>query len=577
MKNGIITTAGRGRSTALAAVLCLFALALITSPAGAAATETITITISIDDTGMATSTITSPTDGFAYSTDSITIEGTAASTNGIVADVQVSIDGGPWISAVDTGTNFDTWQYATGTLTAGAHTVVSRAINEYDTTGASSPIVNFTTTSDSTPPDQIATVNDGPGADIDYASSTTALSANWSASADAGSGLAAYYYSIGTTSGASDVVGWTFVATASTSVTKSALSLSDAQAYYFSVKAEDGVGLFSTPTVSDGILVDSIAPVITDNQSGDDTVRAANIALYDVDLTDSGGSLLEKFQVRACATNANCGDIAGWTDVTNAMATGNYTADWSLPAAVWSALPGGTSYISLRAYDAAENSAESGPLFYVIKDTTAPTFGGITSAADTMQGGRLLLSWSAAADSTPPITYNIYTATTSGAQNFASPPYATTSATSTFITGLTNSQVYYTVVRAEDSVENEDANTVELATTPTCVPDLAISQSVSDIQLSGTSTSAIPGAMILYSVYYENSPSLCFASNAVITGYAPANTDYASGTIKLNGVSKTDTAGDGCEFKTAPGRVECTITNLPASSTGTMEFNTIIR
>ncbi len=585
MTNRMFKTVKTAHIAALAAVLCLFMFATRTVHAGGTvpssgnATESITITISIDDTGMVTSAITSPSDGFAFSTSTVTIYGTSASSNGAVADVQISIDSGPWISVTDTGTNFDTWEYATSSLTTGSHTVTSRALNEFDSTSSPSPVVNFSTTSDATPPDQIAAVNDGIGADMDYASSTTTLSANWSASADTGTGIAAYYYSIGTTAGASDVVSWTSLASDTTVFTNSSLSLSDGNTYYVSVKAEDGVGLFSTPTVSDGILIDSIAPEIADNQSGDDTARSSNVALYDVDFSDSGGSTLDRFQVRACSTNSNCGDIADWTDAANAIATNTYATDWALPAAVWTALPEGTSYVSTRAFDMAENSAESGPVFYVIKNTGTPTFGGISTIADTMQGGTLQLSWSEAVDSSPPITYNIYSATTSAGQNFASPPFATTSATSTYITSLTNDQVYYIVVRAENALGNEETNTVELATAPTCVPDLSITQSVSNIQDPLGGSDPIPGARVSYSIYYENSPSLCHASNAVIIGYIPPDTGYETGTIELDNVAQGDgtSDGDNCAAKTSPDRVECAISNIPRSASGTVNFNVIIK
>jgi len=77
---------------------------------------------------------------------------------------------------------------------------------------------------DTTPPLAIATVNDGTGADIDTATSAIQLSANWSPSSDPESGIARYWYAIGTSPGATNTVNWTDNAT-STAVTLTGLSL----------------------------------------------------------------------------------------------------------------------------------------------------------------------------------------------------------------------------------------------------------------------------------------------------------------------------------------------------------------
>lgn len=123
-----------------------------------------------------------------------------------------------------------------------------------DVAGNLSTIADHTLNVDWTDPSCV-TVNDGVGYDSDTVSSLSSLSANWTASADANSGIANYWYAIGTSPGATDVVSWTNNAS-STSITKPGLSLSQGQIYYFSVKAMDGAGLNSICT-SDGILVDA--------------------------------------------------------------------------------------------------------------------------------------------------------------------------------------------------------------------------------------------------------------------------------------------------------------------------------
>lgn len=107
---------------------------------------------------------------------------------------------------------------------------------------------------DWTPPSTVTSINDGLGTDITFTNSATTLSANWSLSADANSGIARYYYSIGTTPGATNVVNWTdnwFNDTA----TVTGLTLVDGQIYYFNVKAENGAGLQSAVFTSNGQTV----------------------------------------------------------------------------------------------------------------------------------------------------------------------------------------------------------------------------------------------------------------------------------------------------------------------------------
>ena len=94
------------------------------------------------------------------------------------------------------------------------------------------------------------------GAYINVTTSLTSLSANWSGSFDQESGIAKYWYCIGTTPGDSNVVAWVDTML-SQSTTKNNLHLTQGQWYYFSVRAEDGAGLKSIKITSDGQRVDT--------------------------------------------------------------------------------------------------------------------------------------------------------------------------------------------------------------------------------------------------------------------------------------------------------------------------------
>ena len=106
---------------------------------------------------------------------------------------------------------------------------------------------------DWTAPSNVNYVYDGTSSDIAVTSSNTSLSANWSSSIDLNSGVESYWYAIGTSAGATDVLNWTdnwF----DTTVTHTGLTLTYGTTYYFSIKVENGAGLFSTPINSDGQL-----------------------------------------------------------------------------------------------------------------------------------------------------------------------------------------------------------------------------------------------------------------------------------------------------------------------------------
>jgi hypothetical protein len=114
---------------------------------------------------------------------------------------------------------------------------------------------------DTTPPSAPPAVRDGTGSDISTTSSTTQLSANWDASSDAESGISGYQYAVGTTAGGAQTVNWTSLGNVTT-VTKTGLTLTNGQTYYFSVRAVNGAGLTGAATNSNGQTVAAGASVV---------------------------------------------------------------------------------------------------------------------------------------------------------------------------------------------------------------------------------------------------------------------------------------------------------------------------
>lgn len=126
-----------------------------------------------------------------------------------------------------------------------------------DIAGNLSTIASQDVNVDWTPPTNVTTLNDGTANDIDTTYNTTELAANWQAATDPNSGIASYWYAIGTSPGDSNVVLFTNNGT-NLNVLETGLNLTYGQTYYFTVKAINGAGLAGDTIISNGqILVDT--------------------------------------------------------------------------------------------------------------------------------------------------------------------------------------------------------------------------------------------------------------------------------------------------------------------------------
>jgi len=153
------------------------------------------------------------------------------------------------------------YQYAwdTTTYSDGQHTLYASILQAPERPGEMPPLLDspkITVTVDNSPP-TIPIVSD----DGIYTNSNNELHSSWTSSADPESGVKEYQYAIGTAKGATDLVSWSSNGL-NLDVTRTGLSLTEGQTYYITVKAINGVNL-SNVGYSDGIIVDTTAPVIT--------------------------------------------------------------------------------------------------------------------------------------------------------------------------------------------------------------------------------------------------------------------------------------------------------------------------
>ena len=236
--------------------------------------------------------------------------------------------------------------------------------------------VNFTAPGglycDNTPPSTPVVTDDGV-----YTTDGTQLHVTWTSS-DNDSGIAEYQYAVGTSPGAADVVGWESAATA-TEITHTGLSLTPGTAYYISVKAGNGAGLWSEVGSSDGIVCDNTpptTPVVSDD--GDHTT--ANAQLHVTWTSSDNDSGIAEYQY-AVGTSPGAADAVGWESAGTAI---------EITHTGLSLTPGTAYYISVEAKNGAGLWSEVGSADGIVLRTTGlPLFGwiGIGVAAAVLMVG----------------------------------------------------------------------------------------------------------------------------------------------------------------------------------------------
>lgn len=126
-----------------------------------------------------------------------------------------------------------------------------------DSAGNLSSIYYYDLNVDWTVPSNVTALNDGKAADINTVPLSDSLSANWSSSYDPHSSISQYWYSIGTSPGATNTQTWTSN-WGDTAVTAHNLILTVGQVYYFNIKTENGAGLMSSVMSTNGQTVTAI-------------------------------------------------------------------------------------------------------------------------------------------------------------------------------------------------------------------------------------------------------------------------------------------------------------------------------
>ncbi|HOL63418.1 MAG TPA: hypothetical protein PK103_08660, partial [Elusimicrobiales bacterium] len=191
----------------------------------------------------------------------------------------------------------------------------------------------------------------------------------WSEASDILSG-ASYYQIIVSTYENFDFI---YISTFSFTESKN-LNLPEENKWYWKVKSYDNAGNYSSYSSTFSVIVDTTEPNITDNQSGDNIWRKENNGFYDVDFYDFGGSLLNKFQIKATTGPNQTGTVLfDWTDLVGNINSNSYASNWQIDQTLFDLLQEGTNYISLKVFDNSGNIKISTDTFYILKDTSSPS------------------------------------------------------------------------------------------------------------------------------------------------------------------------------------------------------------
>jgi hypothetical protein len=315
--------------------------------------------------------------------------------------------------------------------------------------------------------------------------------------------------------------------------------------YYFVVRAVDAAGNEDSNTVEQSATTpDTSSPVF----AGVQTVAASGATTL---LATWNPAVDTGCPASAITYNVYSATASGGEDFTTPTVT---TAAGALQATMSGLTSGQRYYVVVRAVDAAGNSdANTFERSARTLDTTPPTFAGVASA--TAEGTAVLLTWSAATDgpdsSSQYIVYDIFIATSPGAEDYSHPSYtAGGGGTSFTVMNLAASTTYYFVVRARDTSGNEDANIIQVSATtgPAAVVSpptfagatsaTATSDSTIVLSWAAATDSNTPSADIAYDVYeavasgaeeYGSGPEFTTplgATTFAVTGLQPLETVY---------------------------------------------------
>ncbi len=507
--------------------------------------------------------------GAMATSDGVTVDsvapapGTVSDGSGADIDYQTSTTTiqANWAGFTDTGSGVASYEWAIGTNSGGfdvlgwtnvgnvsgatksglslaqsqVYYVSVRAIDAVDQIGA-------VATSDGVAVDTTGPVPwkvfDGSGADIDFQGSSTTMEANWSSFSDAGSGIASYELAIGTAQDPTNIMGWTDVGNVS-SFSQPGLTLGEGTTYFASVRGVDSLGNVGNPASSDGVTIDTTAPVagavfdgdtVDADYQGSTTILKANWSGF----SDSGSGITS-YQW-AIGTSPGGTQVQGYTDVGNVTLgkTTNLTLD-----------NGKTYIVSVRAMDGAGNQGSIAFSDGIMVDAEPPGGGTVNDGPgndiDAQTSVTVLqANWPSFSDSGSGIaSYEWAIGITPGGaeiMGWSNSGNATEASKSNLALGV--GTTYYASVRVTDNVGNvspvavSDGVTIQEGAWPFAVPEeFRVTQDISTAILSWHSPLNPDGSPDLrpgvYRIYRRQQPPTGATFDALVDMPVSPGTEFS--------------------------------------------------
>jgi len=284
----------------------------------------------------------------------------------------------------------------------------------------------------------------------DYSNITTTLSARWNPYLDDSTNTYSYDYAVGDSGRTNNIVDWTSNGY-NTQVTITGLSLLNSVTYYISVRIKNANGDALGTLTTDGIFIDTQAPVIDSMSDGVDSdidwYGASSTGRIIVNVTDNSGIGTYEYSL---GTSPGDRDVMNWRLGQDSV--GTFDVEDLVEETVY--------YANARVTDRVGYVSEVLSTDGFRMDFINPTAGSVTiNNAFQSDTNQIIFNWSGFADAHSGMhKYDVMIGSNEGGSNVAARQPAGTGETVT-VTGLSlkNNTIYYGTIFGIDSVGNEIA------------------------------------------------------------------------------------------------------------------------
>jgi nitrogen fixation protein FixH len=333
----------------------------------------------------------------------------------------------------------------------------------------------------------------------------------WSASTDAGAGLANPAYSVQWSQSSTFASGVSSATTNSTSYTNLS-NLADGT-WYFRVRASDIASNTSVYSSNGTVVIDTTAPSAPDLSASTTKTHSATPSITWNASSDSGVGLANP------AYTVQRSQSATFTSGITAATTNSTT--FTTPS-----LADGTWYVRVRASDQLGNVSAWSPTVTIIIDTVLPTTPGTPSTPTPTNNKKLTWTWSSSTDSGTGLANPAYSVQWSQSSTFSSGVASGTTNTASFTqpANLADGTWYFRVVAGDDAGNASAFSTISSVVVDTSVANISnlLATANSDtVQAVTWTTDKVSSSKVTYG------PNTSYSSTTTETDTSPRTTSHS--------------------------------------------------